>query len=210
MYKRQERDKEEDMSFNVAIDGPAGAGKSTVAKAVAAKRNFTYVDTGAMYRAMALFLIRKGVSPEDSAAISETCREADITIRYENGEQVVLLNGENVNGLIRAEEVLSLIHIFIVLILISLLISCFKFIPGWQEKLSRKKKAEEVSVPCLLYTSTIRPILRHIRIGAPSFPCPAMSMGAWCACLLSAAWFPPLLPCSPNTTGECLRRKESG
>lgn len=93
------------MGYNIAIDGPAGAGKSTIAKLVAKEKGCIYVDTGAMYRAMALFLLRKGVSPSDSDAISETCKEADITIRYENGEQVVLLNGENVNGLIRTEEV---------------------------------------------------------------------------------------------------------
>ena len=93
------------MSYNVAIDGPAGAGKSTIAKAVAKKMNLIYVDTGAMYRAMALFLIRKGIRPEETERISTTCEEADITISYENGEQVVLLNGENVNGLIRTEEV---------------------------------------------------------------------------------------------------------
>lgn len=93
------------MGYNVAIDGPAGAGKSTIAKKIAKKMNYIYVDTGAMYRAMALFLLRNHVDPADSAAISQKCREADITIRYEQGEQVVLLNGENVNGLIRTEEV---------------------------------------------------------------------------------------------------------
>ncbi len=93
------------MSYNVAIDGPAGAGKSTIAKAVAKKMNFIYVDTGAMYRAMALFMIREGVSAEDSAAISAKCREADISIGHENGEQVVYLNGENVNQYLRTEEV---------------------------------------------------------------------------------------------------------
>lgn len=93
------------MGYNVAIDGPAGAGKSTIAKKIAKKMNYIYVDTGAMYRAMALFLLRNHVDPADSAAISEKCGEADITIRYEQGEQVVLLNGENVNGLIRTEEV---------------------------------------------------------------------------------------------------------
>ncbi len=89
----------------VAIDGPAGAGKSTIAKKIAAKLNYIYVDTGAMYRAMALFLLRRNVHPEDTERISTLCEEADITIRYENGEQVVLLNGENVNALIRTEEV---------------------------------------------------------------------------------------------------------
>lgn len=93
------------MSYSIAIDGPAGAGKSTIAKTIAKRMGCIYVDTGAMYRAMALFMIRNGIAPEDGSAISAKCKEADITIRYENGEQVVLLNGENVNGLIRTEEV---------------------------------------------------------------------------------------------------------
>jgi len=93
------------MSHNIAIDGPAGAGKSTIAKEVARRLGYIYVDTGAMYRAMALFLLRCGIEPADTDQISEKCREADITIRYENGEQIVLLNGENVNALIRTEEV---------------------------------------------------------------------------------------------------------
>ena len=93
------------MSFNVAIDGPAGAGKSTVAKAVAAKRNFIYVDTGAMYRTMALYFLRKGIDKNDEAAVNRACREVSITIAYENGVQQVFLNGENVSGLIRTEEV---------------------------------------------------------------------------------------------------------
>lgn len=93
------------MSYNIAIDGPAGAGKSTIAKKIAKKLNFIYVDTGAMYRAMALFMIRSGIGPDETERIGEKCREADISIRHENGEQVVLLNGENVNGLIRTEEV---------------------------------------------------------------------------------------------------------
>lgn len=93
------------MSHTIAIDGPAGAGKSTIAKKIAKKLNYIYVDTGAMYRAMALFLLRNGIRPEETEKINSRCEEADITIRYENGEQVVLLNGENVNGLIRTEEV---------------------------------------------------------------------------------------------------------
>ncbi len=93
------------MSFNVAIDGPAGAGKSTIAKKVAKELGFIYVDTGAMYRAMALFLLKNNVDREDKEAIGTKCQEADISIRYENGEQIVLLNGENVNGFIRTEEV---------------------------------------------------------------------------------------------------------
>lgn len=93
------------MSFNIAIDGPAGAGKSTIAKKLAKELGFIYVDTGAMYRAMALYFLRSGIAKEDEAAISKAAREVDVTIRYENGEQQVLLNGENVNGLIRKEEV---------------------------------------------------------------------------------------------------------
>lgn len=93
------------MSYNVAIDGPAGAGKSTIAKRVAKKLGFIYVDTGAMYRAMALYLLRQGADKNDDALISQKCQEADISIQYKDGEQQVILNGENVNGLIRTEEV---------------------------------------------------------------------------------------------------------
>ncbi|HAB94930.1 MAG TPA: (d)CMP kinase [Lachnospiraceae bacterium] len=91
--------------INIAIDGPAGAGKSTIAKTVAAKKNYIYVDTGAMYRAMALFILRKGISPEDAASISASCGEADISIEYRDGAQVVLLGGENVNDQIRTPQV---------------------------------------------------------------------------------------------------------
>ena len=90
------------MGFNIAIDGPAGAGKSTIARKIAAKKGYIYVDTGAMYRAMALYLLREKAAPDQ---IDEKCEGADITIGYENGEQVVYLNGENVNPYIRSEEV---------------------------------------------------------------------------------------------------------
>ena len=93
------------MGFNLAIDGPAGAGKSTIAERIAKEMGYIYVDTGAMYRAMALFLLRKNIAPSETQKIDEECENADITIRYEQGEQVVYLNGENVNGLIRTEEV---------------------------------------------------------------------------------------------------------
>lgn len=93
------------MSFNIAIDGPAGAGKSTIAKRVASSLSFIYVDTGAMYRAMALYLHRNGVSAEDTETIAKECTNADISIRYQDNEQVVLLNGENVNPYLRTEEV---------------------------------------------------------------------------------------------------------
>ncbi len=91
--------------INIAIDGPAGAGKSTIAKKVAAEKSYIYVDTGAMYRAMALFLLRNGIDPDDAAAISAVCHEPDITIEYREGVQVVLLNGENVNDSLRTPQV---------------------------------------------------------------------------------------------------------
>ncbi len=93
------------MSFCIAVDGPAGAGKSTIAKMIAKKMSLIYVDTGAMYRAMAYYLIAQNTDLDNPAEISEKCRGAQISIVYENGEQVVLLNGENVNPYLRTEEV---------------------------------------------------------------------------------------------------------
>nr|WP_317363778.1 (d)CMP kinase [uncultured Blautia sp.] len=93
------------MSVNIAIDGPAGAGKSTIAKAVAKELKFIYVDTGAMYRAMALYLLQQGISPKETEKMEEACAKAEISIVYEEGAQQVLLNGENVTGLLRQEEV---------------------------------------------------------------------------------------------------------
>ncbi|MGN1024741.1 MAG: (d)CMP kinase, partial [Lachnospiraceae bacterium] len=99
--------------FNIAIDGPAGAGKSTIAKQVAAQMGSIYVDTGAMYRAMALYLLQKGLDPAMAESdpegflkkVEELCREPEISIEYRDGVQVVLLNGENVNGKLRTQEV---------------------------------------------------------------------------------------------------------
>lgn len=93
------------MSYQIAIDGPAGAGKSTIAKKVAKTKGFIYVDTGAMYRAMAYYLLTEKVNPENAKEIEDKCQGADITIQYVGGEQVVLLNGANVNGVLRTEEV---------------------------------------------------------------------------------------------------------
>ncbi len=93
------------MSYNIAIDGPAGAGKSTIAKQIAKKLSFIYVDTGAMYRAMALFMLRNGISGNDTEKIEKECENVDITISYIEGEQQVLLNGENVTALLREEQV---------------------------------------------------------------------------------------------------------
>lgn len=93
------------MIYNIAIDGPAGAGKSTIARRVAKELSFIYVDTGAMYRAMALYLLRRKVNRDDTEQIGNICQDAEISIEYQNGEQIVLLNGENVNSYLRTEEV---------------------------------------------------------------------------------------------------------
>ena len=93
------------MGINIAIDGPAGAGKSTIAKKVAGNLDFIYVDTGAMYRAIALFLLRNEVKADEEERISSLAKQANVELSYVNGEQQVILNGENVTGLIRTEEV---------------------------------------------------------------------------------------------------------
>lgn len=93
------------MGYSIAIDGPAGAGKSTIAKRVAKEKGLIYVDTGAMYRAMGIHLLNKGIAGDDEASISAECKNADITIKYVNGEQQVYLNGENVTGSLREEKV---------------------------------------------------------------------------------------------------------
>ena len=93
------------MSFNIAIDGPAGAGKSTIAKMVAKELGYIYVDTGAMYRAIALYLLRNDIAANKLDEIVEALDEINITIEYIDGVQVVMLNGENVNPYIRTEKV---------------------------------------------------------------------------------------------------------
>ena len=93
------------MIYNIAIDGPAGAGRSTIAKKVAADLGYVYVDTGAMYRAMAYYFLQNNISADDEAAISAACPNVNVTIEYKDGVQQVILNGENVNGVIRNEEV---------------------------------------------------------------------------------------------------------
>lgn len=93
------------MSLKIAIDGPAGAGKSTIAKGLAKKLNAIYVDTGAMYRAIGLYVLRNGIDKNDEVAVVEAVSTINVSIVFEDGQQVVLLNGENVNGFIRTEEV---------------------------------------------------------------------------------------------------------
>ena len=93
------------MGYNVAIDGPAGAGKSTIAKLVAKEKGYIYVDTGAMYRGLAIHFLKKGIRPEDKDAVADACRDAEVTIGYEAGVQQLYLNGENITPLLRTEEV---------------------------------------------------------------------------------------------------------
>lgn len=93
------------MGYNIAIDGPAGAGKSTIAKRVAKELGYIYVDTGAMYRAMAVFFLKKGIRPEETDQIQKTCKNAVVTIAYEDNVQQVYLNGENITSELRKEEV---------------------------------------------------------------------------------------------------------
>lgn len=89
---------------SIAIDGPAGAGKSTIAKLVAKNLDYIYVDTGAMYRAIAYELVRTGVDIEDEKALTEACSKMKIEIKYEDGVQQVYMNGENVTPYLRTEE----------------------------------------------------------------------------------------------------------
>ena len=96
------------MGYSIAIDGPAGAGKSTIARLVAKEKGFIYVDTGAMYRGLAVHFLKKGIRPEDTEKIKEACRDAQVSIGYEEGQQQVYLNGENITPLLRSEEVGSM------------------------------------------------------------------------------------------------------
>ena len=93
------------MGYNVAIDGPAGAGKSTIAKRVAKEKGFIYVDTGAMYRGMAIYFLEQKISPDEKEEIAKACQNAEVSIAYEDGEQQIYLNGKNVTVLLRKEEV---------------------------------------------------------------------------------------------------------
>ncbi len=123
------------MSYNIAIDGPAGAGKSTIAKKVAEKLGFIYVDTGAMYRAIAIYLIDNNIDINDNDEIIKACDDIDISIAYDGGAQQVILNSCNVTPRLRDEEVGKMAS------------TCAKF-PAVREKLVRlqQKIAEKEDV----------------------------------------------------------------
>lgn len=91
--------------MNIAIDGPAGAGKSTIAKLVADKKGFIYVDTGAMYRSIALYIIENDIDVDDDEAVKNACDNIDISLKYVDGVQHVYLNDKDVSTDIRREEV---------------------------------------------------------------------------------------------------------
>ncbi|HJB18980.1 MAG TPA: (d)CMP kinase [Candidatus Bariatricus faecipullorum] len=93
------------MGYNIAIDGPAGAGKSTIARLLAKRKGYVYVDTGAMYRALALYFLEQGIRPEDREAVVDACRKAEVAISYEDGVQQIYLNRRNVTSQIREEAV---------------------------------------------------------------------------------------------------------
>ena len=93
------------MGMNIAIDGPAGAGKSTIAKRLAKDLGFIYIDTGAMYRALGYyFAVNLGIDLDDEEAVAKACPSVEVTIGYENDMQQVYVNGENLSGVIRTEE----------------------------------------------------------------------------------------------------------
>ena len=93
------------MGYNVAIDGPAGAGKSTIAKLVAKEKGYIYVDTGAMYRGLAIHFLDKGIQPQETEKVIVACKDAEVTIAYEDAVQHVYLNGKDISSRLRNEEV---------------------------------------------------------------------------------------------------------
>ena len=90
---------------SIAIDGPAGAGKSSIAKALSKRLGYIYIDTGAMYRAVALFFVENNVSDGTDSRIESLLEKLEISIKYEDGAQKVILNGEDVTGKLRLEEI---------------------------------------------------------------------------------------------------------
>lgn len=93
------------MSYKIAIDGPSAAGKSTISKLLSKELGYVYIDTGALYRAVALYLIRNNISPDNEEDIKKVINDINVDLKYENGEQLVLLNGEIVNMYLRTNEI---------------------------------------------------------------------------------------------------------
>lgn len=93
------------MPMNIAIDGPVGAGKSSIADQVAQRLHILHLDTGAMYRTVALYMLRNGIDPQDEQAVSACCGKADVRVAYRDGAQRTMLGEEDVTDLIRTGEV---------------------------------------------------------------------------------------------------------
>jgi len=93
------------MTFNIAIDGPAGSGKSTIAKIAANKLGFIYVDTGALYRAIAYYMLENNIDVNAENSVSKLCEEITVSISYEEDIQQIYLNDKNVTNFIRTEKV---------------------------------------------------------------------------------------------------------
>lgn len=164
--------------FNIAIDGPAGAGKSTIAREAARRMGLVYVDTGAMYRAIALYIMEQGIDPADEAAVVQACGQIQIDLNYEQGVQKMILNGQDVSDKIRTEEVGNMT-------------SAVSTYPAVREKLThlQKKLAQEQSVimdgrdigtcvlpdaPVKIYLTAsphVRALRRYHELQAKNTPC---------------------------------------
>lgn len=119
--------------YNIAIDGPAGAGKSSIAKALSKKLGFVYIDTGAMYRAVALFFLENGIKDSSDNEIDKLLDKLDINIKYTDGEQRVFLNNVDVSDKLRQEEIGKLASKF------SALKSVREKLVALQRKLAKKE-----------------------------------------------------------------------
>ena len=121
----------------IAIDGPVGAGKSTISDEVAKRLGILHLDTGAMYRAAGLYVLRQGLNPHDETAATEAVAHADVSVRYQDGAQRTLLDGEDVTGLIRTPEVAAAA-------------SAVSKHPGVRAQLVRAQRALAESTPMLM------------------------------------------------------------
>ena len=90
---------------NITLDGPSGSGKTTIAKSLAKKLGYLYVDTGAMYRAVAYYMFDKGIAVDDDARVEDSLADIKLNLKVEDGEQRVILNGQDITGSIRTPEI---------------------------------------------------------------------------------------------------------